>query len=31
MVNQAMFDDIQGVFAANNDLGDIAAALWEAY
>jgi hypothetical protein len=26
-----MFDDIQGVFAANNDLGDIAAALWEAY
>ena len=31
MVNQAMFDDIQGVFAANDDLGDIAAALWEAY
>lgn len=31
MVNQAMFDDLQGVFDANNDLGDIAAALWAAY
>jgi D-alanyl-D-alanine carboxypeptidase/D-alanyl-D-alanine-endopeptidase (penicillin-binding protein 4) len=31
MVNQGMFDDIQGVFAANNDLGHIAAEIWAAY
>ena len=31
IVNQAMFDDIQGVFAANEDLGEIATSLYEAY
>ncbi len=31
IVNQAMFDDIQGVFAANEDLGKIATSLYEAY
>jgi D-alanyl-D-alanine carboxypeptidase/D-alanyl-D-alanine-endopeptidase (penicillin-binding protein 4) len=31
VVNQAMFDDIQGVFAANEDLGKIATALYEQY
>ena len=31
IVNQAMFDDLQGVFAANEDLGKIATSLYEAY
>lgn len=31
IVNQAMFDDIQGVFAANEDLGKIATAIYEKY
>ncbi len=31
IVNQAMFDDIEGVFAANEDLGKIATSLYEAY
>ena len=31
IVNQAMFDDIQGVFAANEDLGKIATNIYEAY
>jgi len=31
IVNQAMFDDIQGVFAANEDLGKIATSIYEAY
>lgn len=31
VVNQAMFDDIQGVFAANEDLGKIATAIYEQY
>lgn len=30
-VNQSMFDDLQGVFAANEDIGKIATALWQAY
>ena len=29
IVNQAMFDDIQGVFAANEDLGKIATSIYE--
>jgi D-alanyl-D-alanine carboxypeptidase/D-alanyl-D-alanine-endopeptidase (penicillin-binding protein 4) len=31
MVNQAMFDDLDGISTSNNDLGDIAASIWEAY
>jgi D-alanyl-D-alanine carboxypeptidase/D-alanyl-D-alanine-endopeptidase (penicillin-binding protein 4) len=31
IVNQAMFDDIDGVFAANEDLGKIATSIYEAY
>lgn len=31
IVNQAMFDDLDGVFAANEDLGKIATSLYEAY
>jgi D-alanyl-D-alanine carboxypeptidase/D-alanyl-D-alanine-endopeptidase (penicillin-binding protein 4) len=31
IVNQAMFDDLEGVFAANEDLGKIATSLYEAY
>ena len=31
IVNQAMFNDIQGVFAANEDLGKIATAIYEKY
>ena len=31
IVNQAMFDDIQGVFAANEDLGKIATAIYQKY
>jgi PBP4 family serine-type D-alanyl-D-alanine carboxypeptidase len=31
IVNQTTFDDIQGVFAANEDLGKIASAIWAAY
>ena len=31
IMNQAMFSDIQGVFAANEDLGKIATSIWEAY
>ena len=29
--NNAMFDDIAGVFAANEDIGEIATAIWESY
>lgn len=31
MVNQAMFDDLAGVFAANEDLGKIATSLYEQF
>lgn len=31
IMNQAMFDDIQGVFAANEDLGKIATSIYESY
>lgn len=31
IVNNAMFDDIAGVFDANEDLGRIATAIWESY
>jgi D-alanyl-D-alanine carboxypeptidase/D-alanyl-D-alanine-endopeptidase (penicillin-binding protein 4) len=31
IVNQAMFTDINGVFAANDDLGKIATSIWESY
>ena len=31
IVNQSMFDDIEGVFAANEDLGKIATSIWESY
>jgi D-alanyl-D-alanine carboxypeptidase/D-alanyl-D-alanine-endopeptidase (penicillin-binding protein 4) len=31
IVNQAMFSDLQGVFAANEDLGKIATSIYEAY
>jgi D-alanyl-D-alanine carboxypeptidase/D-alanyl-D-alanine-endopeptidase (penicillin-binding protein 4) len=31
IMNQAMFSDIQGVFAANEDLGKIATSIWESY
>jgi len=31
IVNQAMFNDIQGVFTANEDLGKIATSIWEQY
>ena len=31
IVNQAMFNDIEGVFTANEDLGKIATSIWEQY
>ena len=31
IVNQAMFNDIQGVFAANEDLGEIATSIYDSY
>ena len=31
IMNQAMFDDIQGVFAANEDLGKIATSIYESF
>lgn len=31
IVNQAMFNDIQGVFAANEDLGKIATGIYNSY
>lgn len=31
IVNQSMFDDLEGVFAANEDLGRIATSIWESY
>lgn len=31
IMNQAMFNDIQGVFAANEDLGKIATSIWDSY
>lgn len=31
IMNQAMFSDINGVFAANDDLGKIAVDIWESY
>lgn len=31
IVNQSVFDDIQGVFAANEDLGKIASSIWADY
>lgn len=31
IMNQGMFDDIQGVFAANEDLGKIATSIYESY
>ncbi|MFI0432381.1 MAG: D-alanyl-D-alanine carboxypeptidase/D-alanyl-D-alanine-endopeptidase [Candidatus Nanopelagicales bacterium] len=31
IMNQAMFDDIQGVFKANEDLGAVATQIWQSY
>ena len=31
IVNQSVFDDIFGVFAANDDVGKVASAIWDSY
>lgn len=31
IVNQSVFDDIKGLFAANEDVGTVASAIWAAY